>query len=91
MSNPLAPRSLQEQLSPIDKLSNVAIANNVFLYWYQGQIHVDCEIDAQYVSLELPVGIRDVRIVYDYTMPLALYMIGGQAEIAFGVSIYNTQ
>ncbi|OQR67679.1 hypothetical protein BIW11_13369, partial [Tropilaelaps mercedesae] len=50
-----------------------------------GQINVDCEIDTQYVSLELPVGIRDVRIVYDYTMPFTLYMIGGQAQIGFSL------
>ena len=54
--------------------------------FFQGQINVDCIIDPQYVSLELPVGIRDIKIIYDYKMPLALYMIGGQATIGFKVT-----
>lgn len=52
----------------------------------KGEANVDCEIDKSYVSVEFPIGIRDIRIVYDYTMPLALYMVSGQAEIAFTVS-----
>ncbi|XP_022711647.1 uncharacterized protein LOC111273893 [Varroa jacobsoni] len=55
---------------------------NIFL---QGKVNTNCAIDKDYVSLELPVGVRDTRIVYDYTVPLALYMIGGQIEIGFSL------